>query len=136
MKTQRELLSQLRKMEIEMLKAYEIMDKMEDVNEIISERYPFNKSFDELTMEVGEWIENIEDKITEQEDRVLRLIESIGYGLGVDLEGQESVTYDMIYLFYLDSNHKATKQEIRAAVIEWINETKMNHPEIFEDYKI
>lgn len=140
MKNKIELVKTLKEMKNSMSKANELMDKIEDVNDYIAQSYPFNLSFDELNLEVGNWIESIELAIAldkeEKENKILKTIENMAFALGYDLEDQEDITYDMILDGYLLGNLDVTKKEIKEAVEEWISDTAMNYPEVLEEYRI
>ena len=140
MKNARELVKVLKNMEKEMAKANLLMEQIDNVNDYIVEAYPFGKSFDELVLEVGEWVDkvewNVDKDIEEKENKIIETIVNIGFGLGVDLEKHEDITYDMIFDGYLNSNLNSTKREIRKAVMEWIKDTKENFPELMVHYTL
>jgi hypothetical protein len=145
MKLEKELVKVLRNMENEMDKAVLLMEQIENVNDYIAGAYPFGKSFDELALEVGEWIDKVEWNVDmeeerrikerrKREDEIIETMENIAFGLGLDLVGHTDVTYDMIFAFDLDYNINATKVQIRNAILDWKKETEENYPEILKAY--
>jgi hypothetical protein len=58
-----DLLNDLKGLSDAFEKANVSMDKVDNVNELIVDKYPFSKSFDEMCFEVSNWIEAINEKV-------------------------------------------------------------------------
>ena len=98
-----------------------ILDESEmDFNDYFAEKYPFHKSFDELTADIMVWEEAIREKIEKEEkekmDLILSSIENMAFALDYDLSEDPDIAYDMIFIQYLDGNYNWSKKEIKQAV--------------------
>lgn len=64
------LIITMKKMAKNMEEMLDIINNInEDVNEYIIDDYPFDKSFDEIVCEVGEWVETVEKNINKGDNK-------------------------------------------------------------------